>query len=291
MQAVIYYLFLPFIYLISILPLWLLYRVSDSIYILAAFLIRYRKQVILTNLKNSFPEKTSKELRKICNSYYKFLCDVIFETLKSFTMSKKQRIERCNFSSETIALLNRYYNENKSIIVTCGHLGNWEWVAQSLAKGSKYPFYVVYKPLSNKYFDRLMYKIRTKNEIKLIPMKETYRKIVNNKNTITATVLVADQTPAPDSAHWATFLNQDTPIFLGAERISKKLNYPVFFLYTKRIKRGYYKMYTEKLFDEPKLTKEGEISEAYINQLEEAIKKQPEIWLWSHRRWKHTRDF
>jgi KDO2-lipid IV(A) lauroyltransferase len=154
---------------------------------------------------------------------------------------------------------------------------------------TKYQLYVIYKPLSNKYFENLMVKARTVFGTKLIKVPSTLRDMIANKNSITATAFIADQTPPPETAYWTTFLNQETPVFTGAEKIGKKMDLPIVFVDIDRVKRGYYEISIELLFDNPKDTSENEISETFIKRLEQEIIKKPEIWLWSHRRWKHKR--
>ena len=131
--------------------------------------------------------------------------------------------------------------------------------------------------------------MRTRFGNKLYAMREVMREMIKNRNEINATAFIADQTPPPEGAYWTTFLNQDTPVFVGTEKIAQKLNYPIVYVTVSRPKRGHYLVNAEILVNEPKSTKEGEISELHTRRLEEDIKKQPEIWLWSHRRWKHKR--
>jgi len=171
-----------------------------------------------------------------------------------------------------------------------GHYGNWEWAGNSFSLQCKQQLYVIYHPLSNKYFDKLMYDLRTRFGTKLYAMKDTMREMIRNKNEVNATAFIADQTPSPDSAYWTTFMNQDTPVFWGTEKIAQKLNYPIVYITIKKIKRGYYEVDSELLINEPKNTSLGEISELHTRKLESDIITQPSIWLWSHRRWKHKKN-
>ena len=170
-----------------------------------------------------------------------------------------------------------------------GHFGNWEWAGNTFSLACRQQLYVIYHPLSNKYFNRLIVSMRTRFGTKLIAMRDTFKDMVKNREEVNATAFIADQTPAPESAFWTTFLNQDTPIFWGTEKIARKMNYPVVYATVKRVSRGYYEIFAETLFEEPKNTTEGEISIAHTRKLEADILQQPEIWLWSHRRWKHQR--
>lgn len=289
MGAIGFYIGLPFIYLISIIPFPLFYGVSDFFFVLLYYVIGYRKKVVYQNLKNSFPEKTHEELKTIERKFYRYLCDLFLETFKTLTISKKQAVKRCAFTQQTTDLFNKLNDEKKSCIIVMGHYGNWEWAGNTFSLLLKQQLYVIYHPLTNKQFNKLMYKMRTRFGNKLYAMREVMREMIKNRNEINATAFIADQTPPPEGAYWTTFLNQDTPVFVGTEKIAQKLNYPIVYVTVSRPKRGHYLVNAEILVNEPKSTKEGEISELHTRRLEEDIKKQPEIWLWSHRRWKHKR--
>jgi KDO2-lipid IV(A) lauroyltransferase len=288
-SAIIYYLIVPFIYLLSLLPFAVLYLLSDFLYFLLYYVFSYRKKVIKGNLRNSFPEKNEKQIDRISKDFYHHFCDFFIETVKMLTLSKKEMIKRCKVTPETSAIFSRYAEEKKSVIIAMGHLGNWEWACNSFNAQAAQQLYVIYHPLSNKYFDGLMHKIRTRNGSKLIAMKDTYRDMIANKEGINATAFLSDQTPQPHHAYWTTFLNQDTPVFKGVEVIAKKMKLPIVFTSMRKVKRGYYEMLSEVLIESPEKVDEDEVSEMYIRKLEEDIRQQPEIWLWSHKRWKHKR--
>ena len=248
----------------------------------------YRKKVVFQNLRNSFPEKSEKEIKLIGKLFYRYLCDLILETLKTISMNKKEMNKRCIIKN--ISLLKKLYAEKKNIILVMGHYGNWEWGGAAFSLQTDYSLFVIYRPLSNKYFDHLLYKMRTAFGTQLIEMNHTFKEMIRNKQNTNATAFIADQTPPPDHAHWTTFLNQKTPVFKGTELIAKKLNYPIVFINIKRMKRGYYEVYPEMLVENPALTGEGEITELHTKKLEKEIINQPELWLWSHRRWKHKKN-
>lgn len=289
MSSIAFYIALPLLYFISILPFPIFYLVSDGVYFLLYRVIGYRKKVVYENLKNSFPEKTHEELKLIEKKFYHYLCDLFLETLKTLTISKEEAIKRCSFNDNTKRIFKELYDEKKSCILVMGHYGNWEWAGNSFSLINPQQLYVIYHPLSNKHFDKLMYDMRSRFGTKLYAMKDTMREMIKNRHEINTTAFIADQTPSPEGAYWTTFLNQDTPVFWGTEKIAQKLNYPVVYVTVKRVKRGYYEVNTEYLVKEPKNTKEGEISELHTRKLEQDIIAQPEIWLWSHRRWKHKR--
>lgn len=289
MSAFLFYLFLPFIYLISALPFPLMYGFSSFVYVLLYRVFGYRKKVVLQNLRNSFPEKSEAEINKICSDFYRHLCDLFIETFKTLTVSKRTMLKHCYFSPGSKELFDMLAAENKSVILVLGHYGNWEWAGNTFSLLCKQQLYVIYHPLGNKQFDDLMYKMRTTFGTKLIPMKETFKQMLANKNELNATAFIADQTPSHSNAYWTRFLNQDTPVFWGTEIIAKKLNRPVVYLTIRKPKRGYYEMHAEMLVESPAETAEGQVSEAHTRQLEKDIIAQPELWLWSHRRWKHKR--
>jgi len=287
MSAIIYYLALPFIYLVSYLPFPVLYLLSDLLYVLVYKVFGYRKSVVTQNLKKSFPEKSDAEIDKIRRGFYQYLCDLSLETIKMFSISPAA--VRRIFVADDISVFERFYNEKKSVIIVMGHLGNWELSGAFFSQLKLHQVYGIYHPLANKHFDRLISKMRTRCGARLYPMKETYKGMIRNRNEITATAFIADQTPAPNSGYWMTFLNQDTAIFKGTEIIARKLDYPVIYASIIRQKRGQYKARCELLVEHPKELSENQITELHTKRLERDIINHPETWLWSHRRWKHKR--
>lgn len=284
-----FYILLPFLYFISILPFPIFYLVSDFFFFLLYYLIGYRRKLVYQNLKNSFPDKSHAQIKKIEIDFYRHLCDLFLETFKTLTISKKEAIKRCLITSQTQLLFDKLHAEKKSCIIVMGHFGNWEWAGNSFGLVCKQKLYVIYHPLHNRHFNNLIFKIRTRFGNGLYAMRDTIREMIKNKNEVNATAFIADQTPAPEGAYWSNFLNQETPIFMGAEKIAQKLNLPVVFVTVNRKKRGFYEVHSEILVNDSKTTKTGEISELHTKKLEVDIKSQPEIWLWSHRRWKYKR--
>ncbi len=244
---------------------------------------------MLENLNNSFPEKSDEEINAICKKFYSFFCDWIVEMIKSITISKDEMIKRCHFIDTS--LLDKFEAENRKVIFVMGHFGNYEMAAAEMAFNTNYNLHVIYKPLSNKYFNQLINTKRERFGTQIMPMSATFKTMLGHKNSseLSATAFIADQTPAPENAYWTTFLHQDTPIFLGTEILATKLNYPVIYVSLNRVKRGFYEMTLDLLFENPKDTVKGEISKVHTQRLEQDIERQPEIWLWSHKRWKHKR--
>lgn len=290
MSALLYYLTLPFIYLLSVLPFPLLYGLSNIVYYLLYHVIGYRREVVLKNLRNSFPEKSEKEILSISRRFYRYFCDLFLETFKTLTISRKEMLKHCWLEEDSQHLFDQLAVGHQSIMVVMGHLGNWEWAGNSFSICCKHQLYVIYHPLSNKYFNGLIYKMRTRFGTKLIAMKDTLREMLSKRNELSATAFIADQSPQPDRAYWMSFLNQDTAVFLGIEKIALKIRYPVVYVSIKRVKRGYYQLHAEIIELPLTESRPGEITELHTKKLEADIRKQPETWLWTHRRWKHTRN-
>jgi Kdo2-lipid IVA lauroyltransferase/acyltransferase len=286
MRALLFYLIYPFIFLIASLPFGLLYLVSDGLYFLLK-LSGYRRKVVLRNLRNSFPKKSEQEIQKICNQYYSYLCDLTLETLKTLRMNEAQTQARVKFVKPPI--MDEFELEKQSFIIVMGHYGNWEWAGPSFTLNTNFQLVVIYRPLANPYFERMLTGMRTRFGTQITPVKNTLRDMVSNRGKLTATAFVADQTATRKDAYWMKFLNQDTAVFTGPEKLAKKFNYPVVYMNVQRPRRGYYTVTPELLFRKPTETAVGEITEVFTRRIEKDIVADPTIWLWSHKRWKHTR--
>jgi KDO2-lipid IV(A) lauroyltransferase len=287
MQALLFYLSLPFIYGISILPFWVLYRLSDILFILLYYVTGYRRKVVITNLRNAFPEKTEEEIRQISRKFYRHFSDITVENLKALTMTEKTLRKIVRF--EDTAMFEDLYEKGQSFIFVLGHLGNWELAGSRFNIEPFHHLYAIYHPLKNEYFESLVYHMRTRFGLGLYTMKGTLRGVLKNRSEITGTAFIADQTPVSPNVHWMEFLHQDTPVFAGAEKIAKKFKYPVVYMSMPQLKRGQYLLRPELIAAHPEQTAENEITEAFIRRLEQDIWAQPEIWLWTHRRWKRQR--
>lgn len=276
--------------LISHSPFWLLYLLSDLFYLIFFKIVGYRKKVVYTNLKNSFPDKTDKEIHAIAKKFYRFLGDLTLEGIKALTMKKEEVLERM-----TIDLCPEYQDSIKNgrhAILMMGHYGNWEYVNLRIALIPERQVFVgVYKKLANKAIDDFLHSARGRFNTDLTEMRQVSRKVTAHAeaNTPMAIGLVGDQAPSKERGYWMKFLNQDTPVFLGAERYAHKLNAQVFFAHISQPKRGYYHMSIVPLAMEPKKLATGEVTELHTKILEDTIIKKPEMWLWSHKRWKHKR--
>ncbi len=289
MDAIGYYVFYAFNWVVTLLPLRVLYVFSDFIFLLLYYFPSYRRKVVATNLKNAFPEKSEEELKSIAKKYYKHLADIIVETFKLTHMSKKEQRKR--FTYTNLEIIDKLREEKRDIIAVLGHYNNWEWPTL-LPNYLKYKTIIIYRPLQNKYFDKYIYNQRSKHGIQLTPTSHIIREIINyRKNNInTLSVFLTDQTPAKgDIKYWTTFLNQDTPVYTGTEKIASKYNMAVVFFHIQKVKRGHYNLDVELLLDQTAGLPENVITEAHVRRLEEIIREKPEYWLWSHRRWKHKR--
>lgn len=285
-----YYIVLPFIYLLSALPFPVMYLFSDFVCFMLYRVAGYRKAVVLTNLRNAFPDKSEQELKRICDDFYRFLCDLFIETFKTLTISRASMLRHCHLTEQGKALFDRLNKENQSVILVMGHQGNWEWGGNAFSLECQQQLFVIYHPLTNKKFDGLMYHMRSRFGTKLIAMRQTFREMLVNKKTMTnATAFIADQTPQPEHAQWMTFLNQDTPVFKGTETMARKLDLPIVYVHVKRVRRGYYEVDAEMLVAQPNALPEGAITELHTRRLEQDIIADPATWLWSHKRWKHKR--
>ena len=274
-----------FLYLTSLLPFWFLYLIADVLFVVIYYFIRYRRDVVQQNLANAFPEKTEKERHDIEFKYYRYLADLIVETVKMITVSEKQ-IQR-RVVATNAELVHEYFDKGKSIIAVAGHYCNWEMAALNFNFVTDKRFMIVYKPLSNATFNDFFVQIRSRFGGQPVAMRQTMRKMVEYKNELTVSVLVGDQTPVMHEVNYFTnFLNQPTAVFLGIEKISKAIDAAVVFYDMKRVKRGYYTYTLVPLTENAKQTAEHEITDAHVQYLDGMIRREPQYWLWSHRRWK-----
>lgn len=287
MNIIVFRIVSGLLFLISLLPFRILYLISDLLYITLYYFTGYRRKVVFNNLKNSFPDKSVEELKVIEKRYYHYLADLIVESVKSFTISSEEIKKR--FVFKNLSVITSYLESGRSVIAVSGHYGNWEWASIAIAQELNEDMLIVYKPLSNKRFEKLVNAMRSKFGAILVPMKNTLRKIVEYKNKPYVLALISDQTPPREESHYfMNFLNQPTAIFLGVEKIAVKYNNPIIYFNIKRIKRGYYECLIELIVDNPASTKEFEITNIHTKELEKNICLAPEFWLWSHKRWKFS---
>ena len=287
MQLIAFLLIYPILWLISILPFRLLYACSDVLYFFVYKIFGYRTSTVKSNLNLVFPNKSDKEIKAISSKFYHHLCDMIVESIKSLTITEAQLNKRYRFTN--IELIHDLENKKRSIILMCAHYGSWEWIF-ILQKHVKLKGYAIYKRLANKYFDRLVKKIRARHNTYLITTKETFNVLNDSKKEgeLTINGFVSDQSPKANKAfHWNEFMGIKVPMHTGAEILAKKLDMAVVFFGVKRIKRGYYETTFKTISENPKDFKPYEITDTFFKLVENQIIENPQYYLWTHKRWKH----
>lgn len=291
-MKILYYIIYPIMYTLSLLPLSVHYFFSDLLYPLIFHLLRYRRKVVHKNLTESFPEKSRQEIREIEHRFYHFFCDYLVESIKLLTISKEEIRRRMVFKGTE--LLEQAIDNGQSCAVYLGHYCNWEWVTSlPLWITPKAKCGQIYHPLENAEFDKLFLKLRQRLGAVCIPMNDTLREIIRYRNEQQPIVIgyISDQVPHwRNIHHWCDFLNHDTPVLTGTERIVRKVNHAVFYFDVRCVKRGYYEVVTKPITNEPKSFPEFEITTCYFKMLEETIRREPAFWLWSHNRWKRSRE-
>lgn len=274
---------------ISLLPYFVLYGISNFVFLVTFYGVGYRKKVIRNNINNSFPELSEKERNKIVRQFYMHFCDIIVESIKNFSITSSQVKKRMKF--ENIELLDEYYKNGKSVVSIGGHCGNWELFAVAVAGATKLKQLAIYKPLSNVFFDRKMKSSRGKFGLAMIPMKETKEHFEKNKEVPKTIIFGSDQWPSkPERAIWVDFLGRETPFLFGAEKYAKEFDWPVVYCEIVSEKRGHFITRYHKLTDNPREEEEGEIIKKFVSLLETTILNDPAYWLWSHKRWKKTKQ-
>jgi len=279
-----YYLLYGIIYLFSLLPMPVMYLISDLLYEVVYHVTGYRKNVVMKNLRIAFPHKTEKERVQIAKRFYRNFCDALVETLKMASASQKfvQKHFTANYS-----LINDLHKTGKSLQVHLGHNFNWEIGNISVPPSIVYKSVAVYMPMRNKIVNRVMLRIRTRFNNNFVAATNMKEDMLKHFNTQYILWLVADQKPAdPTNAYWIKFFGKLTPFLRGPERSARRNNFPVLFAHVKKVKRGYYHGYIELVTMEPKDLQEGELTKMFVGYLEKVMTDQPETWLWSHNRWK-----
>ncbi|MFN2261878.1 MAG: lysophospholipid acyltransferase family protein [Psychroflexus sp.] len=289
MHALVFYLVYPLIWLISILPFRVLYFLSDCFFILIYRVFAYRKKVVLENLDLTFPNKTKKEKAIIARDFYKHFCDLIFESFKSLTIPEEEIKKR--YKPVNIEEIQKIENEGDSIILMMAHYANWEWIF-IMQRYVKSRGYGVYKRLRNKYFDKLIKKMRAKYNTELITTKETIPILMEGKakNETSISGFISDQSPKINKAfHWQKFMGIEVPVHTGAEMLAKKLNSSVVFCSVSKVKRGHYEVRFKTIARNPKEFADYEITDQFLKLVENQIESAPEYYLWTHKRWKHRK--
>lgn len=286
-----YFVLFGIVWLVTWLPLQVLYVLSDITYFIVFYLVKYRREIVFQNLKNSFPEKSEKELHIIERRFYHFFCDIFIEAIKKMHISEKQMRRRFEFSNEDTVI--QQFNAGKNIVLMTAHFGNWEWFSSfSIHISKKFRVAQIYKNLRNQSFNKFMLMLRSKFNTVNIEKKPLLRQIAKFHSDKIPTIygFLSDQSPNSNDSEkvGVYFLNQKTPVLLGAEKIAQKFDYPVFYGKITRKKRGYYHCDFIPVALKPNELSEFEITEQFMALLENDIRRQPELWLWTHKRWKYS---
>lgn len=285
MYPIVYGLF----YLLSLLPWRVLYLISDALYLLVYYIIGYRKKVVFDNLRIAFPDKTEAERVRIAKDFYHNFIDSFIEIIKLLSVSEKTFRKRFSIN---IDVLNNLYAGTQNVEIVSGHYFNWEYANLGVSLDSKFPFIGVYMPLSNKVFDKLIYRLRTKFGSLLVPASEFKSNFHQYAKNRYALGLVADQNPGnPGKAYWTNFFGKPAPFARGPEKGAKMNNTAIVYAHFYKIKRGHYRLDFELITTTPKDYPDGALTKLLVKKVEESVKKIPANYLWSHRRWKWSHEF
>ena len=280
------YLLLILLWIFSLLPIQILYLISKIIRFFVYDIFCYREKVVIDNIQNTFIEKSQTEVIKLKNNFYDYFFELIVEIIKLLSISNNELNKRFTFSN--INVIKQALKKNKSVIVVVGHYGNWEWALRSASNLIDTKIIGVYKRINNTIFEWLLLKIRSNTNVLPVEIKSLSRELVNN-NEKKIYAIVADQSPTLEQSNVRiNFLNRDTLVYTGVEKISKKYNMPVFYLNIKLTSKGYYESTFEEINSKNINGKKLEITKEFFSKLENQIKSEPRLWLWSHKRWKHT---
>jgi KDO2-lipid IV(A) lauroyltransferase len=280
MSAILYY---CVVYPLSLLPLWMLYRISDLLYILFIFVLPYRKKVIQSNIKNSFPDLSEKEHAALVRGFYRHFSDLLIESIKNLSISKEELLQRIKIINPEA--LKDLEEKNQSVLFVSGHFNNWEWFITGQAAIVPFKSFGIGMPLSNGFWDKKLTERRQRFGLTVVNA-QNYKSMFSLNEPISALVL-SDQAPADArKSYWMNFLHQSTPILFGVEQMANEFDLSVVYFTMKKIKRGVYSVEFNILTDEPKSLPYGALTEKHVKLLEESIIEQPCNWLWSHKRWK-----
>src|SRR5690554_91614 len=289
MQLLVYLLIYPLLWLISILPFRWLYAFSDFVYLIVYRLIGYRKKTVRTNLNMTLPHLSEKERRLVQKKFYHHMCDMFLEMIKTMSISQKEMEKRFAFTN--LEVYKDLEKKGKSIAIITAHYATYEWII-SINKYIDFEGYAIYKKIRNPHFDKLVKNIRSRFKAFLIDTKETPATIERNRreNRLSVYGFASDQSPKADKAHhWQKFMGITVPVHTGAEMLSKKYDMNVILLQVEKIKRGHYEATFERIFENVNSIPNYQITDYFLQKLEEQILNKPEFYLWTHKRWKHKK--
>jgi len=273
---------------VSKLPFWMLYLLSDFLYLVLYKVIGYRTKVVRENLSNSFPNKSEKEIVALEAKFYSHLCDLVVESLKAFSISLEEA--KLRMKDRNIEVVNQYYKQGRQVVLVGGHYGNWELFAITIGATTAHSTVALYTPLKNQFINEKITKSRSKYGLEMLAIKDIKEKLTSIDAKLYAIIFGADQSPRKSQrAYWMNFLNQETGVQFGTEKFAKEFDAVVVFVTIYKTKRGYYELQYDLITDQANQEEFGYISKTHTQMLEKVIQQQPEHWLWSHRRWKHKR--
>lgn len=273
---------------VSKLPFWMLYLLSDFLYLVLYKVIGYRTKVVRENLSNSFPNKSEKEIVALEAKFYSHLCDLVVESLKAFSISLEEA--KLRMKDRNIEVVNQYYKQGRQVVLVGGHYGNWELFAITIGATTAHSTVALYTPLKNQSINEKITKSRSKYGLEMLAIKDIKEKLTSIDAKLYAIIFGADQSPRKSQrAYWMNFLNQETGVQFGTEKFAKEFDAVVVFVTIYKTKRGYYELQYDLITDQANQEEFGYISKTHTQMLEKVIQQQPEHWLWSHRRWKHKR--
>lgn len=291
MEKVISLVLYTAIRILAMLPMRCLYVISDILFPLTYYIVKYRRTVVRQNLTECFPKITQEEIIKLEKRFYHHFCDYIVESMKQAAIKPAEVLNRANVTN--IELLNEWEKKGRSAIIMLGHYGNWEWFSSLNYRLQTTQFGQVYRQLKSPIMDKMFLQIRSVYGAINIEKKKTLREILTLKKQGKQVMVafLSDQSPSRNNLiYWTNFLNHETSILVGAERIAQKADFDVFYIDIRKISRGKYEAKIKLISDNPTQTEEFEITEKYTRMLEETIMRDPAYWLWSHKRWKHQRQ-
>ncbi|MDO4728007.1 MAG: lysophospholipid acyltransferase family protein [Bacteroidota bacterium] len=287
MQLLLYLAVYPLLWTLSVLPFRVLYLISDCCFVLIYYIVGYRRKVVNSNIKMALPHLSDKEVKEVEKKSYRHLCDMFLEMIKTLSISTSEIEKRFVFTN--LDIYKKLEQDNKSIVLLCTHYASYEWVI-SMNRHVKFKGYAIYKKINNKYFDKLVKKIRQRFDANLIHIHETGKIIKSNeeKNIKGVYGFASDQSPQlRKKNHWDSFMGIEVPIYVGVEQLAKHFDMNAVYLNVIKTKRGHYEATFEVLSTNVKELDNYELMRLYLDRVEKQIRQKPEYYLWTHRRWKH----
>lgn len=289
LHKILFYLFRLVVFFLGNLPFFILYRLSNFMAFVLHNIVGYRKCVVISNLQKCFPESSYNDIKKITKNFYRHISDITLETFKGFYMSREQIARHWRVVNPEV--LDKYYTSGQDVINLASHYGNWEWGIVALNMQIKHQAVSIYMPMTDILAEKWSRRKRERFGMKMVSIKETRDFFSSQQKTPVSIILASDQNPTNvNKAIMAKFFGYDTPCLHGAEEYSREHNIPIVYFDVQKIKRGYYTLTITEMFDSPATTRYGQITQAYMNKVEDIIKRNPEFYLWSHRRWKHSSE-